>query len=258
VSPSVRRNVVYGGLIGALVSIVVLAADAALAGRGTGAPLNLGTRNQVNHPTVLTGRWISRLVQITQSGTGPGLSLGVRPGVPPLLIESSGWINHLNPDLLDGVDSSRFVQGSGRLTSARTAEAPGAAVRVILGVPRSGSVVASCGATPGYRISLKNDVAGTPIDVWYADGTSPIGFATVAIDGTLQLVDDSADRIVRIEVATPDGALADMTVATHAGAGGCVFAARAKWGSPVVWVQIPGHSQNCPVRLSRTGRRCLP
>ncbi len=226
----IGRNFISGAAVGAVVATLVCIGDVALAGNGIGSVLHLGTKNTVNNTTRLTGSSSKPLLDIRQRGTGASaLHLHVQPGVQPLVVNSTGWVRNLNADYLDGIDSSGFVRGSGRLATERTTEAPGAADRGILTVPKFGYVIASCGSTPGFQVSWSNTLANAAADVWFTDGVAAVTFATVAKGDAVVVASGADPRVARIEIALGDGTIADVTVAAQADSGGCVFEARAEF-----------------------------
>lgn len=102
--------------IGAAVGVVllgVLAVPPALGGSGVGAVFNLGRGNSVNAVTTLSGTTTSRMLQITNYGTGAALQLNTKTTAPPLKVNSSVRVVNLNADKVDGVDASAFVQPTG-------------------------------------------------------------------------------------------------------------------------------------------------
>ena len=248
--PRFLRVLVVGMVAGAL----ALSATSVIAGTGIGAVFNLGRVNKVNLVTVLQGSTTSRLLQVTNTGTGPALQLTVKAGAAPLQVGSEVKVAHLNADKLDGLDSTAFRK-AGDPVDATTlgGQAPAAFVQTdagvvqkvlrgrlaeplssgngaILGVPGFGSIEASCGAagTPNYRLFWRNSSGGAA-DVWFSDSSTGTTYASPASGSGAYVapLDAAQDRIVTVTVGRPDGSVATVTVSAHAGAGGCVFYAQA-------------------------------
>lgn len=105
-------------IVGVSASIIALTVPAAIGGTGVGAVFNLGRTNSVNRTSVLTGNYSSRILQITNGGTGTALALTTRSNVPPMKVSSSAKVSNLNADRLDGLDSSAFLQPTGQVQVA--------------------------------------------------------------------------------------------------------------------------------------------
>lgn len=108
-----RGTFLKGVVVGAITSTVVLIAATALAGTGIGALFNLGKTNSVNATSTLTGAKAGRMLQVTNTSTGPGaagVGINVHTGKPPLVVNSTTKVAHLNADELDGVNSNGFVK----------------------------------------------------------------------------------------------------------------------------------------------------
>jgi hypothetical protein len=238
------------------VGLAVFATNA-IAGTGIGAILNLGRTNKVNQTTVLQGSTTSRLLQVTNTGTGPALQLTVKAGTAPMAVTSEVKVTHLNADLVDGLDSSAFrkvadpvdaatlggipatgfVQtGAGvvqLLARGRLTEPLNSGNAAILAVPGLGSIEASCGVggVPNYRLFWRNS-SGGPADIWFSDASTVTTYVSAASGGGAYVapVDGSADRTVTVMEGLASGAVATVTVSAHAGLGGCVFYAQAIGG----------------------------
>jgi hypothetical protein len=131
---------VLGGLVAAA---ALLTATSALAGTGPGAVFNLGRTNTVNATTGLTGSDRHTILSVTNSGSGPALSLHVARGQAPLAVNSSTQVAGLNASLLGGLPASDFMQGAGQsraygftLTDTQSRE--------LLVIPGFGKLVADC------------------------------------------------------------------------------------------------------------------
>jgi hypothetical protein len=106
-----RRTVLIIAATGVTAALVV---PPAVGGTGIGAIFNLGKTNTVNAPTVLTGANVTRMLQVTNSGTGSALSLTTKTNVAPLRVNSSTKVTNLNADKLDGKDSTAFMAANAR------------------------------------------------------------------------------------------------------------------------------------------------
>jgi hypothetical protein len=101
-----------GALLGTL---FIVAVAPVIGGTGAGAVFNLGRTNAVNKASVLTGKSASRILQVTNSGSGTALQLTTKTTVPPMKVSSSVKVSNLNADKLDGLDSTGFLQPSGQI-----------------------------------------------------------------------------------------------------------------------------------------------
>jgi hypothetical protein len=76
---------------------------------------NLGRTNTVNATSTLTGSTAGRMLQVTNTSTGTGatgIGIKVASGKAPLAVNSTTKVANLNADLLDGMDSTRFLPAS--------------------------------------------------------------------------------------------------------------------------------------------------
>ena len=106
-----------GVALGALVGSMTLVATAAVAGTGVGGVFNLGKSNSVNGTTTLTGSTNGQQLKVVNTNTGSataGIGIQTPTNKPPLVVNSSQKVGHLNADLLDGIDSSALQK---RVTS---------------------------------------------------------------------------------------------------------------------------------------------
>jgi hypothetical protein len=248
-----RPRYLRGFVVATVAVSLAVSATSAIAGTGINAILNLGRTNKVNQTTVLQGSTTSRLLQVTNTGTGPALQLTVKAGSAPMVVNSEVKVAHLNADLLDGLHSSAFrkvadpvdaatlggisatgfVQtGAGvvqSLVRGRLTEPLDGGNALLLAVPGFGSVEATCGigGFQNHQLFCRN-TSGGPADVWFSDGMNPTQYVTpVTGDGTGLGFYGSTDRTVTVMEGLPSGAVATITVSAHAGAGGCVFYAQA-------------------------------
>ncbi len=106
-----KATFLKGVVLGSVVSLATLMGTAALAGTNVGAIFNLGQFNGVNATTSLGGSTAGRQLQVTNTSSksgATGIGITVPPAQPPLMVNSSTEVSHLNADLLDGLDSSAF------------------------------------------------------------------------------------------------------------------------------------------------------
>jgi hypothetical protein len=115
--------------------IALVALFAALGGVGlaaTGDNLILGTSNSADAKTALTAGVDARAVAITNLNTGANataLGLNVAANHPPLAVNSTTKVDRLNADQLDGLDSTKYVQGVRTTTRPRPPRSPLAPAR---------------------------------------------------------------------------------------------------------------------------------
>ena len=114
---------VRGMVVAAAVAVLVLSGTAAFAGKGVGATFNLGKVNSVDAKSTLTGTTADPMLKITNNGTGTALSLNVKAGVSPLLVNSSTLVANLNADQLDGKNASDFLPVDGKALDSAHADA---------------------------------------------------------------------------------------------------------------------------------------
>ncbi len=76
---------------------------------------NLGRTSTVNATSTLTGSTSGRMLQVTNTSTGTGatgIGIKVASGKAPLAVNSTTKVANLNADLLDGMDSTKFLPAS--------------------------------------------------------------------------------------------------------------------------------------------------
>ncbi|MDQ2984233.1 MAG: hypothetical protein M3R70_09975 [Actinomycetota bacterium] len=135
----------YKGIVlGAVVSMLVLVASSAIAGTGLGGIFNLGESNTVDATSGLSGAVLGPQLQVTNNGTGassqsiagvnnsttaaavfarnngggPAAAFSVLAGKAPFAVGSTGKVNFLNSDLLDGLDATAFLPATGKAADA--------------------------------------------------------------------------------------------------------------------------------------------
>ena len=89
--------------------LLALSTGVALAGTGVGGVFNLGKANSVNKLSVLKGSAKGAMLRVVNGGPGAALQLFVKPGRPPMTVNSNVKVKNLNSDRLDGKDSSAFL-----------------------------------------------------------------------------------------------------------------------------------------------------
>lgn len=110
-----------GVALGAVVSVVLLSAQAAFAGTGVGAIFNLGRTNSVNGATTLTGTTAGSQLQVTNKSTSSsafGLSITTSTARPPLKVNSQKVVTNLNSNFLQGKRASDFLAATGTAANA--------------------------------------------------------------------------------------------------------------------------------------------
>ena len=128
----VKATFFKGIVLGSVVSFAMLSATAAFAGSGVGAVFNLGKFNGVNNTTTLGGSTAGKQLNVVNTKNAPGstgIGITVHGGKPPLVVNSSTKVSHLNADQIDGLDSTSFqrrlywavVKSSGILARGSTA-----------------------------------------------------------------------------------------------------------------------------------------
>ena len=113
-----------------LLTLTVGLASTALAGTGIGARFDLGKTNAVNAASRLVGSVNGPVLTVkNNNGTGSDnvpLSLetadiGFVPP-PPMKVDSTGKVDRLNVDLLDGVSQEGFLRSNGKAKDASRAD----------------------------------------------------------------------------------------------------------------------------------------
>jgi hypothetical protein len=95
-----------------IISLTVALGGAAFS--ATGGNFILGRVNSANTQTTLISDGNSKtllLSNLSTSANAAALGLTVKPGRPPLVVNSGAKVANLNVDLLDGIDSSEFHRG---------------------------------------------------------------------------------------------------------------------------------------------------
>jgi len=222
-----KPKFLHGVVLGAVVGGMTLVSTAALAGTTVGGVFNLGRVNTVNASTVLRGSTNGQQLRVANNaGTGTataGIGIHTAANEPPLAVDSKTKVNNLNADLLDGETSAAFVEGGGRIVSARLEQSiPGADANV-LAVPTFGTIEATCAPT-GFGLLWRNRTEpSSALDVWVVhDGVTR--YVTQAANNvTTQLaIDVKGDEMFSAQVGRP-GHTATITTAAHWTPTGCVL-----------------------------------
>ncbi|MEX2237344.1 MAG: hypothetical protein WEB00_07405 [Dehalococcoidia bacterium] len=98
------------GLLGVVAGVLLVSASSVVAGSGVGGVFNLGQTNTVDGAqTKLVGSHNGAMFEVTNNGTGRGISVITQSGVAPLSVNQTARVKNLNADLIDGLDSDALV-----------------------------------------------------------------------------------------------------------------------------------------------------
>ncbi len=227
-----RRTRLLVAITGLIAGVAMV--SPAAAGTGIGALFNLGRSNTVNRTTTLTGTTSGRILALANKGTGSALSLSTRVGQAPMTVTSSTRVTHLNADLLDGLDASAFVKGTGSLVSSRTTMVPVTILTPILEIAGFGEVQAGCGWSgfSNYSIWFQNG-PDKATDLWVTYSPSSIAaFHALAPGGGtyISVLMEEASEVYRVTLGSPDGRMSELTVAGVLDGENCLLYASAFGG----------------------------
>ena len=158
--------------------------------------LNFAAYAANGHPLLLGGsNGESRTASVTNTGTGPALTLKTSPKAPPLTVTSSKLVKHLNADTVDGLSASslgvtvmKFVLTNGDSGFVFNGVAAGAYLMTVDYATQTGSVGGS----------VEVDVNGARAGEFYGptDGTAAVvsgsTVITVPAGGTVSLASNGA------------------------------------------------------------------
>lgn len=102
-----RATVFTVGLAVVLALMLGVATTAIAAAPGD--PFRLGKGNVVKKLTILKSNAKSATLRLVNERSGSALDLRVKPGKPPMKVNSGGKVNRLNADRLDGRDSDQIL-----------------------------------------------------------------------------------------------------------------------------------------------------
>jgi hypothetical protein len=214
-----RFSFFKGVALGAAVSVVTIAATAAFAGTGVGGVFNLGKTNTVDATTALSGTVRGAQLDVSNSATGKGatgIGIGVAQGKPPLVVNSTTKVKHLNADQLDGVDSTQLQRTTtggctfgraikqllpdGTFTCSNSkiralAHATGASSLSYDFVSDNVEVAYACDATYAYFKIMKDTPDAAVINWMYSNGT---GSATTVNASGSSLGDSTSPQLFEI------------------------------------------------------------
>ncbi|HEX9643211.1 MAG TPA: hypothetical protein VGC11_04335 [Acidimicrobiia bacterium] len=132
------RSAIVGGLV---VGAMLLAAPPAVSAL---ASLVLGETNTANSRTTLTGRVKTTNLRIeNKHNAGSAVALSVKPGNPPMKVDSSTKVQGLHADKLDGLSAHQLVRVAHDETD--DAETDGNVLTVSIKAPVDGFVFISGG-----------------------------------------------------------------------------------------------------------------
>jgi hypothetical protein len=169
----------------ALLAAVVSAFVASGAAVATTQAFTLGATNTVDAPSTVTAGpngITGRLLQLSNQGTDAtstplGLSAGA--GRPPMIVNSSTRVDHLNADLLDGLDSSAFTQGGGTFVTAHRENVANGAQGTLVTIPGI-TATFHCSDRPFLNMNLDNVSVSVEINGgtmgYLAPSTTSYGF----------------------------------------------------------------------------------
>lgn len=244
--------------IGVMLAVVFGVASAALAHSGVDAKLfHLGHSNSATTPTSLVSTLAdaakSALIVTNKSG-GPALDLRVTDpdttnpalkDVAPMKVDSQAKVTNLNSDeldgkdsasfyatgskvedsnQLDGVDSTRFIQGKGNIYHGRRSVSRVNAFDEIE-VPGFGVVRGRCLTDTGGQLVWVNGSGQTQEASWFnKDG---VGYRSLASGNLVELTPATTqDYVVVLQVGS-QGRTATITATQHVTSTDCNFSAQA-------------------------------
>ncbi|MFL5799674.1 MAG: hypothetical protein ACJ77A_17305 [Actinomycetota bacterium] len=157
-----RHQFLRGAIAGGVGAAVVMMATAAMAGSGIGGVFNLGKTNTVNATSALAGSTSGAQLRVTNSGSGPALSLNVAAGKPPMTVNSSTKVGNLNAAFLNGLASSGYVQGGGQVRGFALRLTPDNS-KELLAIPAYGQLSADCEGSEGIVTYVNGSHS---VDAW--------------------------------------------------------------------------------------------
>jgi hypothetical protein len=186
-------------LLGGLVAAVIVSALPALAAQ-VGDALSLGEANRVNGRTTLRGRALANLMIISEAGgdtNGTALDLRVKPGNPPMRVNSSELVESLNSDVLDGKHAAGFV-GSSQVLFASVSSAGGL-------VGNGNALSAARNATGDYKVVFGRSTVGCAgtANAGFSDFGSGSSNPNTTLDVLMGAVVDSDPESVRVRIRKP-------------------------------------------------------
>ena len=157
-----RRVIGHGMTAGAIGTLCVVVSGLGIAAAANGGSLTLGRHNTATSTTTL------------EDGHGTPLSLIGKASKPPLKVNSSKQVRHLNASLLGGLSASQLSSGSAKATA-----------------PEVGSAIGTSEATATLVISTAPLRAGT----YYVNAVAVLDAAT----------NQGAFCFVAVKTTTPTG-----------------------------------------------------
>ena len=103
-----RATVFTVGL--AVVLAVMLGVATTAIAAAPGDPFRLGKANPINKLTKLVGKGEAPRLVVQNRGNGVGLRLLVKPGKPPMTVNSGAKVNRLNADQIDGRHAEQLTR----------------------------------------------------------------------------------------------------------------------------------------------------
>jgi hypothetical protein len=113
----ISRGLAFAAGAVVICAVVLGAATVALAA-APGDPFRLGKGNVINAVTKLVGKANSPRLVIDNNGNGVALSLQVKPGKPPMQVNSTRKVARLNADRLDNKNASDFYAAGSKVADS--------------------------------------------------------------------------------------------------------------------------------------------
>jgi hypothetical protein len=252
-----RKSFVKGVVLGAVVSAGALMSTSAFAGTGVGSLFNLGQTNTVNGVTALSGSTNGTQLHIENTNRGKsaaGLGIKVATDRPPLIVNSTAKVEHLNADFVDGRDANAFqratkahcdfgrgiaeIEPDGKTSCTTSAGIPistlegiGGADRMIMD-PAPLAIDLFCHAgTNSTAIEFENQAGSTGSLNWiFSKGGSPsfvnaggVALTSLSQPGSVQFFDFSGARIEGQFIFTAPGFEVTVTVHTFDAGTACEY-----------------------------------
>lgn len=203
-------------------AVSIAAMVVALGGAGysaTGGNFILGASNSADATTKLGSGVAGNTLQVANTSTAAGataLRLAVKPGKPPLKVNSSALVAGLNADLLDGLSANQLVRvGRGHNTEFGSGLTPPDVAKVKMQIPKPGFVLLT-----GVVTMLTSDSSCNPCyaHVFLMD-KSNAEVSPVAVESIGNGTGNTQEHSVTVTWVFPVAESGARTFALQAGAG---------------------------------------